>query len=276
MTDAVVVYSVNLIIGAILAGVMSRHWRLEARGGAVRYWILAAWTLTAADLMFVLRSAYPNVIVRMVPTLMVTVGLLVVIFAAQRTMERATSTRAALVVLALHALFQLTFVALPQFSSWRSVGNSILWSALSFRAAWVLSQPVRAQRSLMQLPAMVLIAHGIFLTLRLVLATRFAAQTGNGSSPFVQLVGDLEVSLFMVALFVSVLVAFMEQRNRELRVAIDDVHQLSSMLPLCAWCKNVRDDDGYWTRIEAYLATHHVNVTHGICENCAGKHFERT
>ena len=46
------------------------------------------------------------------------------------------------------------------------------------------------------------------------------------------------------------------------------------MLPLCAWCKKVRDDDGYWTQIEAYLANHHVSVTHSICEHCAAKHFE--
>ncbi len=84
--------------------------------------------------------------------------------------------------------------------------------------------------------------------------------------------GDLEVSLFMVALFVSVLVAYLEQSNRELRVAIDNVCQWSSLLPLCAWCKNVRNDDGYWQRIETYLTTHRVNVTHGICGDCAAKH----
>ena len=78
----------------------------------------------------------------------------------------------------------------------------------------------------------------------------------------------------MVALFVSVLVAFLDQRNRELHAAIENVRQLSSMLPLCAWCKQVRDDDGYWTPIEAYVANHHVSVTHSICEHCASKHFE--
>jgi hypothetical protein len=120
----------------------------------------------------------------------------------------------------------------------------------------------------------VLTAHGVFHLVRLLLATRFAAQPNQQLGPMIQLVGDLEVSLFMVAMFVSVLVAFLEQRNRELRAAVEDVRQLSSLLPLCAWCNNVRDDDGYWTRIEDYLHTHRVNVTHGICENCAAKHFE--
>lgn len=273
MNDAKIVYIVNFIIGAILAGVMSRHWRLEARGGSLRYWIIAAWTLTGADLLFVLRAAYPDVVVRMLPTLMVTAGQLVLVHAAQRTVARPTSMRVPLVMLALHTLVLLAFVAKPELSAWRSVGNTMLWGGLAVRAAWVLSRPMGAQRSVMQLPALVLVAHALFLAFRFTLSFRTAAQPGDGIDPLLQLMGDLEVSMFMVALFVSVLVAYLEQSNRELRVAIDDVYQLSSMLPLCSWCKNVRNDDGYWQRIETYLITHRVNVTHGICEDCAAKQF---
>lgn len=272
MNDATIVYTINLVIGAILAGVMSRYWRLEARGGSLRYWIVAAWTLTAADLLFLLRAAYPEIVVRMLPTLMVTVGQLVLLFAAQRTTDRPTSTRAAVSLIVLHALFLIGFVAAPELADWRSVGNAILWGALAFRAAWLLSRPLGVQRSVMQIPALVLTAHGLFLMLRLALATRSAARPDDDIGPMLQLMGDLEVSLFMVALFVSVLAAFLEQSNRDLRAAVDDVLQLSSMLPLCAWCKNVRNDDGYWQRIETYLTTHRVNVTHGICEDCAAKH----
>jgi hypothetical protein len=89
----------------------------------------------------------------------------------------------------------------------------------------------------------------------------------------VQLLGDLEVSLFMVALFVSVLVAFLRQSNEQLRSALENVRQLSSMLPVCSWCDKVRDDDGYWTGIQEYLAAHRVSVTHSICESCAAAHF---
>ena len=96
---------------------------------------------------------------------------------------------------------------------------------------------------------------------------------GCGQFAAVQVLGDVEVSLFMVALFVGVLVAYLRQSNADLRTALDNVHQLSSMLPLCAWCKNVRDDDGYWRRIEEYLSEHQVNVTHGMCESCAAQHF---
>jgi hypothetical protein len=98
-----------------------------------------------------------------------------------------------------------------------------------------------------------------------------ADETGGA---LVQLLGDLEVSLFMVALFVSVLMAYLQQSTLERAAALDDVRQLSAMLPICAWCNNVRNDDGYWTRIEQYLAEHRVAVTHSICEPCAARHFQ--
>ncbi len=273
MIDNQIVYSLNLLVGVILAGVMSRHWRLEASGGSLRYWIVAAWTLTVADLLFIVRSAYPHTLTRLAPTLMVTVGQLALVYAAQHTMDRPVAKRAGAILLGVHTLFLLALVLLPELQAWRSVGNSIVWSGLAFWAARVLARPAGSHRSVMQLPALVLAMHGTLHLLRLALVSHFAAHPESVAAARIQLAGDLEVSLFMVALFVSVLVAFLDQRHRELQAAMADVRQLSSMLPLCAWCKNVRDDHGYWTRIEAYLANHQVNVTHGICEDCAAKHL---
>lgn len=55
----------------------------------------------------------------------------------------------------------------------------------------------------------------------------------------------------------------------DLQQALAQVHQLSGMLPICAWCKKIRDDDGYWSEIEAYVARHSdAEFTHGICPDC--------
>lgn len=109
--------------------------------------------------------------------------------------------------------------------------------------------------------------------MRIVLATQAVVTPGSSLSSLVQMLGDLEVSLFMVGLFVSVLVAFLRQSNADLTTALANVRQLSSMLPVCAWCNKVRDDDGYWQRIEEYLATHKISVTHALCEHCAEQQF---
>lgn len=50
------------------------------------------------------------------------------------------------------------------------------------------------------------------------------------------------------------------------------VHLLEEMLPICAWCKRIRDEDGEYESIEQYLAEHTgATFTHGICPECAAK-----
>jgi GAF domain-containing protein len=51
--------------------------------------------------------------------------------------------------------------------------------------------------------------------------------------------------------------------------ALTQVKTLSGLLPICAACKKVRDDNGYWTQIEAYLRTRsEAEFTHGMCPDC--------
>lgn len=54
--------------------------------------------------------------------------------------------------------------------------------------------------------------------------------------------------------------------------ALSKVKMLSGMLPICACCKNIRDDKGYWKQIEAYIRDHsEAEFSHGICPACAKK-----
>lgn len=63
----------------------------------------------------------------------------------------------------------------------------------------------------------------------------------------------------------------------ELQNALDNVKQLSGLLPICAYCKKIRDDKGYWNQLEAYLQKHtEAQFSHGICPDCERKlYFER-
>lgn len=48
-----------------------------------------------------------------------------------------------------------------------------------------------------------------------------------------------------------------------------ECEQLRSLLPLCAYCRKIRDDDGYWKRVEDFLSEQtHTEFTHGICPEC--------
>jgi len=61
-----------------------------------------------------------------------------------------------------------------------------------------------------------------------------------------------------------------EQLIEELRRALAQVKTLNGLLPICAKCKKVRDDKGYWNQIEAYIAEHtQAQFSHGYCPGCA-------
>ena len=63
-----------------------------------------------------------------------------------------------------------------------------------------------------------------------------------------------------------------ERLISELREALAQVKTLSGFIPICASCKNIRDDAGYWQQIEQYLGKHSdLEFTHGICPACLEK-----
>jgi two-component system, OmpR family, response regulator VanR len=66
----------------------------------------------------------------------------------------------------------------------------------------------------------------------------------------------------------------LEKLNQNLQHALTEVKTLSGLLPICAHCKKIRDDQGYWNQIETYMAERiDVEFTHGICPSCAKKFF---
>ena len=58
----------------------------------------------------------------------------------------------------------------------------------------------------------------------------------------------------------------------ELQVALTEVRKLRGIIPICASCIKVRDDQGYWNQIESYIREHsEADFSHGICPECAKK-----
>jgi len=63
-----------------------------------------------------------------------------------------------------------------------------------------------------------------------------------------------------------------ERLIQELQVALARVKLLSGLVPICAYCKKIRDDHGYWKQIESYIAGHsEAKFSHGICPECVHK-----
>lgn len=64
----------------------------------------------------------------------------------------------------------------------------------------------------------------------------------------------------------------LSRRNNDLKISLEKVKLLSGFLPICASCKKIRDDDGYWQEVELYIRNHsQAEFSHSICPDCAGK-----
>ncbi len=60
-----------------------------------------------------------------------------------------------------------------------------------------------------------------------------------------------------------------EKLISDLQTALREIKTLSGLLPICAWCKKIRDDEGYWKKIDVYVSEHSdATFTHGICPDC--------
>lgn len=69
--------------------------------------------------------------------------------------------------------------------------------------------------------------------------------------------------------------AALADRVRELEDALGRVKQLQGLLPICSYCKKVRDDRNYWQQVETYIEGHSdAQFTHGICPECRAKYVE--
>ncbi len=110
--------------------------------------------------------------------------------------------------------------------------------------------------------------------------TLFEAISGKtfGSRLSFELVGLITSALMLIGiagispLFMTVKEAEEKQKNLviSLRDALAKIKTLSGILPICASCKKIRDDRGYWNQVEAYVRDHsEAEFSHSICPDCA-------
>lgn len=91
--------------------------------------------------------------------------------------------------------------------------------------------------------------------------------------------GDEVLGFYVHVADITVIKKLSQEREKlveQLQNALKVINTLTGLLPICAWCKNVRDDKGYWSQIETYITAHStVLFTHSICESCADKIMQK-
>ena len=91
--------------------------------------------------------------------------------------------------------------------------------------------------------------------------------------------------LLLTILSVSFLIGLMQLNSqrleddnikliRKLQITLDEIKTLKGILPFCSYCKKIRDDQGYWNQIDAYIESHsEADISHSICPECAKKYY---
>ena len=66
----------------------------------------------------------------------------------------------------------------------------------------------------------------------------------------------------------------LHKKNSDLQQALDEISTLQGIIPICSYCKEIRDDKGLWNRLEEYIESHsEAQFSHSICEKCLDEHF---
>jgi hypothetical protein len=98
---------------------------------------------------------------------------------------------------------------------------------------------------------------------------------------FVDLVTGLPIGGFACAFTLLIVLRsyhrerrLLQQTNQELARNLAEVRTLRGLLPICAWCRSIRTDEGLWTRVDQYLSEHtDAQISHGICPECEKRNF---
>jgi hypothetical protein len=232
--------------------------------------MIAAWIMLGADALFAARPVLPPAVGRIAPTLLVTLGQAALLLGSRVAANEKPAKRLAVFFVVLHGVLLTTFFHLAPDSIGRRVSNGLIWATLAFLSYRALRRSPAVFWKSITAPANAFMAHAVFHLVRLGFALLPAANEPGARQITVEIMGDLEVSFFMVALFVGLLVSHLQRRNEQLSSALAEVKTLSGLLPICAWCKKVRDDDGYWQQVEDYFRNHSdITFSHGMCSDCA-------
>lgn len=88
------------------------------------------------------------------------------------------------------------------------------------------------------------------------------------------------IVIFSILTILSCSIEFLREKylnqliaeKEELKKALNQIHVLKGMIPICASCKKIRDDQGFWTQIETYIKNHSdIEFSHGLCPECQAK-----
>lgn len=168
-------------------------------------------------------------------------------------------------VITITGLVFVVILGAIDFSSGYEIGFSIFYLAPIVFVTWYAGR----QRGLLAAIISALVWFG---------ADHFSGHVFSRSFiPFWNMLVRLGFFLIVVTLLSQLKLAYEKQKRMtcELRDSIDKTRILSGLIPICAWCKKIRTDSGYWQQVETYITENsEASFTHGMCPECKRKELQ--
>lgn len=254
-----------------LAAAMTYVWRARKTYPGFGAWVASAWCSVGGMVFLTLRELISDHLSIHGASAFLNVGALLVVAGLHAFRDEPVPRTRLLVLffgaLGLSALFHYVHPSLQLRVAIHSLftGGLCLWAtALAWRS--LPRQPVRPNG----LVRFTLLALGVVYTLRGAASLVLHAPSQRFMDPtLLQQIALMAFLLGQAALFTGLLVLNGQRVEADLERTLAEYRKLRGLIPICANCKKIRDDQGVWDPLETYLHQHAgVDFTHGLCPDC--------
>jgi len=102
----------------------------------------------------------------------------------------------------------------------------------------------------------------------------YTSTWANNLVTFLTILGLMIILVGNIGLLLNSKLMDLKKKNDELERALSEIKTLRGIIPICSYCKKMRDDEGYWNQVENYIQKHsEADFSHGICPECVKIYF---
>ena len=271
---------VSLVVYFVCAMVVIQLWRQNRkRFNGIGFLALNYALQTAGLFALVTRGAIPEGVSIAFTNGLMVAGVIFGYYGFTLFCGKPQRIRMWVILFAAFMLAQFYWYAIEPNMMWRKVNSSaVLVVAGLLTAYFLLFMADKTTRYFTSLVGRIHLFYAAFFAVRAVIAF-FEHRVNAGffdPNTWESVLGLFYPPLFVLMTF-SVGVMINRRLGWETEQAKAELKVLSGLLPICAHCKNVRDDRGYWNQIETYISLHsEADFSHGICPECEHKYYVNT
>jgi hypothetical protein len=249
-------------------------------------WTAGTCSMAAGFLFLSLRMVIPDFISIIAVAIALPLGQILFLSGAKRFLQESSLSVYWYGIVVASVIGHSYFTLIVDSAVWRSILVSAAVSIPNIvMSVLVYKHSRNGQSSFFLVISIVMIMSVVFIIFRITGILLTPAYDLLSDSP-VQMIYFVSVILMQIALTISFIMLNSERLERELyeadsalkktvedlQIALVEVKALGGLLPICANCKKIRDDGGYWHQLEAYISTHsEAEFSHGTCPECARK-----